>query len=243
VKNQGLPVLESAPMVVMRVQAIQGVPVGKVEGLPRWIANREFRSTYRDHLNSSETVIAGEWHATIPDPSGPVPLSLEEKIANDMRVKLGDVITLDVQGTPVEARVTSIRKVDWSRFNLNFFMVFPPGVLEGAPGFHVVTTRTPDAAASGILQHALTADFANVSSIDLTQILETVRGIHSKLSLLSSLLAEVTRIATLPILLGTPVPAVLSDPAGSIAARRVVVDNRLAPPVTAVAAPVSRRSF
>lgn len=203
VKNEGLPVLETAPMVTMRVQAIRGVPAGKVEGLPRWIASREFRSTYRDHLNSSETVIAGEWHASIPDASAPVPLSLEEKIANDMQVKVGDAITMDVQGTPVEARVTSIRKVDWSRFNLNFFMVFPPGVLEGAPGFNVVTTRTTDAAASGRLQHALTADFANVSCIDLTQILETVRAILSKISLVVSVLGGVTLIAALPILTGT----------------------------------------
>ncbi|MGV3661086.1 MAG: ABC transporter permease, partial [Prosthecobacter sp.] len=203
VRGQGLPVLESAPMVTMRVQAIRGVPVGKVPGLPKWIASREFRSTYRDHLKASETLIAGEWHSSIPDPNGLVPLSLEEKIAHDMQVKLGDTLTLDVQGIPVETRLTSIRKVDWSRFNLNFFMVFPPGVLEGAPGFHVITTRTPDAAATGRLQHALTADFANVSCIDLTQILETVRGILSKISLVVSVLGGVTLIAALPILTGT----------------------------------------
>ncbi len=203
VRSQGLPVLESTPMVTMRVQAIQGVPVDRVEGLPRWIANREFRSTYRAQPTSSETLTAGVWHAVVPDAGGPVPLSLEEKIAQDMRVKLGDTLTLDVQGVAVEARVTSIRRVDWSRFNLNFFMVFPPGALEGAPGFQVITTRTPDAAASGRLQHALTADFANVTSIDLTQILETVRGILSKISLVVTILGGVTLIAALPILTGT----------------------------------------
>lgn len=203
VKGQGLPVLESAPMVTMRVQAIEGVPTAKVQGLPRWIANREFRSTYRAHLTASETLMAGQWHETLPEPGGPVPLSLEEKIAQDMRVKLGDRITLDVQGIAVEARVSSIRKVDWSRFHLNFFMVFPPGVLENAPGFHVVTTRAPDAAASGRLQQALAAAFPNVSAIDLTQILATVRGILSKISLVVSVLGGVTLIAALPILIGT----------------------------------------
>src|SRR5690606_19487855 len=129
VKGQGLPVLENAPMVTMRVQAIRGVPAAKAKGVPRWVANREFRSTYRDYLNPTEKLIAGEWHKTIPEPGGPVPLSLEEKVAKDMRVNLGDAVTLDVQGVPVEAKVTSIRKVDWSRFNLNFFMIFPPGAL------------------------------------------------------------------------------------------------------------------
>jgi putative ABC transport system permease protein len=203
VKSQSLPVLEGAPMVTMRVQAIRGVPVSQVKGLPRWIANREFRSTYRDYLNSSESVTAGEWHKTITDPNGPIPLSLEENIARDMGVNLGDTMTLDVQGISLEARVTSFRKVDWSRFNLNFFMIFPPGALEGAPGFHVVTTHAPDAAASGNLQKALAAEFANVSCIDLAQILETVRGMLSKISLVVTLLGGFTLIAALPILIGT----------------------------------------
>ncbi|WP_113960228.1 ABC transporter permease [Roseimicrobium gellanilyticum] len=203
VKRHNLPVLEGAPMVTMRVQAIRGVPVGKVKGLPRWIANREFRSTYRDYLNSSESITAGEWHKTIPDPGGPIPLSLEEKIAKDMLVNVGDTMTLDVQGVSLEARVTSLRKVDWGRFNLNFFMIFPPGALEGAPGFHVVTTHAPDAAASGNLQKALAAEFGNVSCIDLAQILETVRSMLSQISLVVTLLGSFTLIAALPILIGT----------------------------------------
>jgi len=203
VKAQNLPVLENAPMVTMRIQAIRGVPVNEAKNVPKWVARREFRSTYRDFLNSTETLIAGEWHKTIPDPNGPVPLSLEEKIAGDLKVKLGDTLTIDVQGVPVEAKVTSIRKVDWSRFNLNFFMVFPPGVLEGAPGFNVITTRAPDATASGKLQRALATDFANVTAIDLSQILETVRDILSKISLVVTVLGGFTVLAGLPILVGT----------------------------------------
>lgn len=203
VKAQSLPVLENSPMVTMRIQAIRGVPINEAKNIPRWVARREFRSTYRDFLNPTETVIAGEWHKTIPDPNGPVPLSLEEKIAGDLKVKLGDTLTIDVQGVPVEAKITSIRKVDWSRFNLNFFMVFPPGVLEGAPGFNVITTRAPDAAASGKLQRALATDFANVTAIDLSQILETVRGILSKISLVVTVLGGFTVLAGLPILVGT----------------------------------------
>ncbi|MES2507732.1 MAG: FtsX-like permease family protein, partial [Verrucomicrobiota bacterium] len=203
VKSQGLPVLETAPMVTMRVQALKGVPVTQAEGVPRWIANREFRSTYRAHLNSSETLVAGEWHESLPSAEGPIPVSLEEKIAGDMRLQLGDTLTLDVQGITLEARVTSIRKVDWSRFNLNFFMVFPPGPLDGAPGFHVVTTRTPDAAAVGRLQKSLTREFPNVSSIDLSQILETVRSLFSKISWVITIMGGFTLIAALPIVVGT----------------------------------------
>jgi len=198
-----LPVLESAPMVTMRIESVRGVPIREAKGVPRWVARREFRSSYRAEMNETETLVAGEWHAALPASGGPVPLSLEADIAKDLRVKVGDELVLDVQGVPVNARVTSLRKVDWSRFNLNFFMVFPPGVLEGAPGFQVVTTRTPTAAASGALQRELVMDFANVSAIDLTQILETVRDILGKISLVVSLLAGFTVLAGLPILIGT----------------------------------------
>ncbi len=190
-------------MVTMRIQSIRGVPIGEAKDVPRWVARREFRSTYRDFSNATETLTAGVWHGFVPDPGGPVPLSLEEEIAKDLGVTIGDKMTLDVQGVPIEAEITSLRAVDWSQFNLNFFMIFPPGILENAPGFHVVTTRTPNPAASGELQRTLAAEFANVSAIDLTQILETVREILSKISLVVSVLGGFTVLAGLPILIGT----------------------------------------
>lgn len=201
--RQGLPLLESSPMVTMRIESVRGIPVRDAPNVPRWVARREFRSTYRDYLNPTETLVAGEWHKTVPGSGNPVPLSLEEQIAKDMNVGIGDELTLDVQGVSIPAKITSLRKVDWSRFNLNFFMVFPPGVLEDAPGFHVVTTKTPSAAASGELQRALVKDHANVSAIDLTLILETVRDILGKISAVVSVLAGFTVLAGLPILIGT----------------------------------------
>jgi putative ABC transport system permease protein len=201
-----LPRLENAPMVTMRIESVRGTPVRELEKkgeVPKWVLRREFRSSYRDHLNPTETLVAGEWFTRVSDPNGPVPLSLEAEIARDLGVAIGDELTLDVQGVPVRARVTSLRKVDWSRFNLNFFMIFPPGVLEGAPGFHVVTTRVPAGLTSGELQRALVHKFPNVSAIDLTLILENVRGILEKISRVVSVLAGFTVLSGLPILIGT----------------------------------------
>lgn len=203
VQGKNLPVLESAPMIPMRIQAIRGVPVDEVPNMPRWIASREFRSTYRDELGPSETVVGGVWHGTRRSTEGLVPVSLEEGLAEDIQVEVGDTLTLDVQGVPIEAEITSLRKVDWSRFTLNFFMIFPSGTLEGAPGFHVVTTRTPNAAASGDLQRALAAEFANVTSIDLTQLFERVRSIFTQISRVIALLGSLTLLAAIPIVIGT----------------------------------------
>lgn len=203
IQSEGLPVLEAPPMITMRVQSIRGQEISELKDVPRWVSRREFRSTYRNHLNHTETVVEGEFAVHHADPNEVVPLSLEKKIAQDMQVNVGDEIVMDVQGVPVKTRVTSIREVDWSQFNLNFFMVFPTGVLEEAPGFHVVTTRTPSAESSGRLQRRLVEDFANVTAIDLTQILEKVRGVLDKVSTVISLLAGFTLLAGLPIVIGT----------------------------------------
>lgn len=202
VEKEGLPVLESTPMVTMRVQSIRGTPVAELNNVPGWVGRREFRSTYRDELNATEELVAGTLPTRAYGIDEVVPLSLEEKIAADMKVEIGDEIVMDVQGIPVQTEVASIRRVDWSQFNLNFFMVFPPGVLESAPGFHVVTTRTPNPEASGQLQRKLASRFANVTAIDLSLILQTVRDILGKISLVVSILAGFTVLAGLPILAG-----------------------------------------
>jgi putative ABC transport system permease protein len=206
IRAQGLPVLETAPMVTMRISAVRGVPVQEVQRkkeIPRWILQREFRSPYRAALSPTEKIVAGQWVPRITDPNAPVPLSLEKEIAKDLKVGVGDELTLDVQGAPIRARIASLREVDWSRFNLNFFMVFPPGVLEDAPGFFVHTTRLPAGATSGALQRALVQKFPNVTAIDLTAILETVRSILAKIIRAVSLVAAFTVLAGLPILAGT----------------------------------------
>jgi len=203
IEEQGLPFLESAPMVTMRLESIGGIPVRELRNageLPGWVVRREYRSTYRDWLNDTETTLAGEWPVEVRE--GPVPVSLEEDMASDMGVALGDIFTMNIQGIPMTAKVAHLRLVDWSRFNLNFFMVFPEGVLENAPGFHVATTRIPPGDSSGLLQRELAKDFPNVSAIDLTLILETVRGILDRVSLAVEFLTLFTLISGVSILIG-----------------------------------------
>ena len=217
-----LPLLENAPIVTMRIASVKGVPVreleqqaearakaarekgGEPKGTPRWVLQREYRSSYRAELTGSEELAAGASFSSLPWKPGaePVPVSLEVKIARDLELGVGDELGLDVQGVPLRAKVVNLRKVDWSRFNLNFFMVFPPGVLEAAPGFTVITTRIPKEASSGALQRALVREFPNVSAIDLTLILETVTEILEQISRVVEVLAGVTVLAGAPILLG-----------------------------------------
>ncbi|MDB6170738.1 MAG: macB 4 [Chthoniobacteraceae bacterium] len=219
-KERHLPELESAPIVTMRIESIKGVPIRELEAaedetesdgkarfnqsqnkIPKWVLQREYRSSYRNELSATESIVVGQWFSGAADPNGAVPLSLESEIAKDLHVTVGDEMVLDVQGIPIRARIANLRKVDWSRFNLNFFMIFPPGVLESAPGFHVITTRTPGS--SGELQRALVTQFPNVSAIDLTLILETVGSILERIGRVIQIMAAFTVVAGIPILVGT----------------------------------------
>lgn len=211
--DSGLSAMEDAPMISMRLTEVNGTPVRELKDIPRWINRREFRSTYRSQLSQSERLVGGKWHQSVPvDFASRVavaegrlvtPLSLERDIADDLNVKLGDTLTLDVQGMPIVAVVTSLREVDWGQMNLNFFMVFPPGILDQAPAFHVITTRAPDAVSSGQFQAKLATALPNVSAIDLTPILNELRAITQTMSLVISILASFTVLAGLPIFLGT----------------------------------------
>jgi putative ABC transport system permease protein len=96
---------------------------------------------------------------------------LEERFAKSVPIKLGDSLLFNVQGMMVPAVVKSLRDVDWNRIQTNFRVVFPVGVLEDAPQFHVLLTRVPSKEASASYQQAVVQNFPNVSIIDLQLVL------------------------------------------------------------------------
>jgi putative ABC transport system permease protein len=189
----------------MKITAIKGRGVGalladKAESMPGWALRREYRSTYRDTLADTEEVTAGKFTGRVPEAASPIPISVEQGLAHDLHVKLGDSITFDVQGVPLATQVTSLRKVDWRRLQPNFFIVFPAGVLESAPKFFVVATRAPTPADSARLQQAVVRAFPNVSAIDLTLVIETFDDIFSKVSLVVRFMALFTMATGLIVL-------------------------------------------
>ena len=173
-------------------------------GVPRWVRERQYRSTYRDHLEDSEELVAGELHGPFTGGIDDViPVSVEEKIAEDMGVTLGDELEWDVQGMPIKTRVTSLRKVDWRRVQPNFFVVFPSGSLDGAPAQHILTTHVEDSAESATLQREVVKRFPNVSAIDLTFIVQTIDGIIDRVTYVIEFMALFTVATGLFVLVGT----------------------------------------
>jgi putative ABC transport system permease protein len=98
----------------------------------------------------------------------PARISVEQDVARELGVGVGDEIVWDVQGITIPSRVTSLREVDWARFEPNFFVVFAPGTLESAPQTLVTLTRITNPADRGRFQRRLAERFPNVSTLDLS---------------------------------------------------------------------------
>jgi putative ABC transport system permease protein len=201
-----IPVLDNIPIITMRVQEINGRSVNEIRNdtisnIGRWVLNHEFRVTYRDSLIATESIKEGSW---VPkaDPKAVVPISVAENFAFDAKVGVGDRVTFNVQGVLIETEIGSIRAVDWGRVQLNFSVLFPSGILEDAPKFHVLTTRTPSKEVSAKLQRQLVSNFPNISIIDLRQILVLLEGILNKISLVINFMALLSILTGIIVLIG-----------------------------------------
>ncbi len=208
IRDHGLPLVAEAPVVTMRLEAINGRTVREIRDdeerkMPRWVLNREYRSTFRRSLTGTETMDSGKWVAEWASDSDPVPISLEVGIAEEMQVGLGDALVFDVQGVPVSCVVANLREVDWRRVRPNFFVVFPVGPIDAAPWFAIMSTRVPGSEASAAFQRDLLEKFPNVSAIDLRLILETVNGVLDKVSFVFRFLALFTVVTGLIVLIGS----------------------------------------
>ncbi|MFB3079914.1 MAG: ABC transporter permease, partial [Lysobacterales bacterium] len=187
VTAQGLPILQEAPMITMRLTVLKGELIEDIlsdstrdvsRGLLRW----EFRTTYRDTLFESEKVVAGVWIGRLEEEQSVIPISFEEGAAQRLLLSVGDTLVWNVQGVPLTTRIASLRKVDWQRIQANFMVVFPQGALEYAPQIYILATKAPTTARSADLQRILVRSFPNVSIIDLALVLSTLDGFLSKIS-------------------------------------------------------------
>ena len=202
-----LPVMQQTAVVSMRLAGLKGRTIAEVMQdstvrTQRWALRREYRSTYRSHLEDAETLLEGSLQSRVTDGKDSVYVSVEQGIANRLGVGIGDEIVFDVHGVPVKTTVGSVRAVDWQRVQPNFFMVFPDGVLEEAPQFHVVVTRIDDPQTSARFQQETVSRFPNVSMIDLSLILGTLNTILGKVSLIVRFMALFSVFTGVIVLVG-----------------------------------------
>ena len=189
IRSAGLSMTSPTPIVPMRIRSVKGRPISQLlagdsatgdERSNAWVFRREYRSTYRDSVVGTERIVAGK----LPGQSGPpVGISVEQDLARELGVGVGDEIVWDVQGIALPSRVTSLREVTWGRFEPNFFVVFPSSALLRAPQTFVVLTRIGSPAERGRFQRRLAERFSNVSTLDLSMLQESLERLVDRVAL------------------------------------------------------------
>jgi putative ABC transport system permease protein len=206
-KRQGLPVRPTVPIVSMRLEQVNSLKASQVqEDTSREqsmrLFSREYRVTFRDTITPYEKVVEGTWRGNV-DSSGRVFISIEKGFANRFNLKIGDTLYFNVQGAIVETIIGSFREVEWFRIQANFLVVFPKGVLEDAPQFHVFLTHTPSQESSVKFQQETVKRFPNVSIIDLDLVLSTLNDLLEKIAFVIRFIAVFSIITGLVVLISS----------------------------------------
>lgn len=204
-KDGGAESIDSVPVVMARLRSVDGRTVEELaaregkegEERDRWAFTREQRLTWLAKLAPDNTITAGALWSS----ADPAEMSLEEEFAARLGATVGSKLAFDVQGVPLEFTVTSLRRVDWKTFGINFFFVCEPGSLDGAPHFRLAAARLP-ADAENRVQDAVAAVAPNVTMLRIREILERITSVFARIGAGVNALAAVAVVSGLVILFG-----------------------------------------
>ena len=201
VEGQGARTTRVLPMIRGRLTAINGRPVeegrrggrGDEEGF----ATREQNLTWTTDLGADNRIVAGRWW-TSADFGRPL-VSLASEFQEALGAQLGDRLSFDIGGEPIEATVASIRKVKWDTFQPNFFIVFAPGVLDRVAGTYMTSAYFTPGTARTLAE--LAHRYPSVSIFDIDELLTQVRAVLDKAALAVQSVFVFTLFAGLTVLL------------------------------------------
>lgn len=176
-RAQGIERFDWYPMFRGRLVAINDQPID-LEALPtdrgRRLAEREFNLSHSAQAPSHNAIVAGRWQ---PEEQGAI--SVEDGLAEDLGLQLGDRLTFEIAGVPVQARISSLREVDWSSMRANFFVLFPVSQLPEVPVTYLSAFRAPVAAS---FDAELVRAYPNITLIDLSATLAQLQQVLAQVS-------------------------------------------------------------
>ncbi|MDB4918010.1 MAG: putative rane protein [Gemmatimonadetes bacterium] len=210
IRAGGYLVAQRTPLVSMKLVAINSLEGDKMltgdtaarhsRPRERWILRREFRSTFRDSLTPSEVIKSGHFPKGGSAPDKLPEVSLDAEIAKSMQVGLLDTLTWDVQGVKVKVLVTSLRDVNWTRFEPNFYAVFEKRALAKAPKQFVILADVRGQGAVARLQRDVVTKYPNVASLDLTLVQQTIAKVLDKVTTAIRFMAGLSLALGIPVL-------------------------------------------
>jgi putative ABC transport system permease protein len=188
------------PMIRARMTALNGTPIAELPlagDRAQNFAEREQNLSWAADLQEDNKIVEGRWWNEGDRDRKLV--SVATDYAEELGIKLGDVLSFDVAGEPLEAEVTSIREVQWDTFRPNFFLVFSPGALDGMVGTWLTALNLDEAGARSLVE--LVRQFPSVSIFDIEAILNQVRQVSDRASLAVQYVFLFTLLAGITVLL------------------------------------------
>ena len=171
-RRAGVAQYDWYPMIRGRLVAVNGKPVGAADytdDRAQRLIEREFNLSTAVEVPSHNPVVAGRW---TPNEVGAI--SMEDGIATTLGLKLGDELRFDIGGVTKDARITSLRKVDWGSMRANFFAMYPVAHLDGVAITYLAAFHAPDKAG---FDNALVQQFPNITSVDMAATLAQVQSV------------------------------------------------------------------
>ncbi len=196
--------VEDVPMLRGRIVAARGVKAEDLKASTdsEWVLQSDRGLTYTGEVPKGSKVVEGAWWG--PDYQGPPLVSLEKKIADGLKLKIGDEVVVNVLGRDITATIGNMRTVDWQSLGINFVLVFSPNAFRGAPHTHIATlTEThPDPAGDARIIKSVADAFPMVTSVRVREALETIGTVVTNLVLAIRGASAVTLISAILVLGG-----------------------------------------
>ncbi|SDI68733.1 MULTISPECIES: ABC transporter permease [Bradyrhizobium] len=196
--------VEDVPMLRGRIVAARGVKADELGASQdsEWVLQSDRGLTYTGEIPKGSKIVEGEWWGN--DYSGPPLVSMEKKIADGLKLKIGDEIVVNVLGRDIPAKIANLRNIDWQGLGINFVLVFSPNAFKGAPLTHVATLTEahPDAAGDARIIKQVADAFPMVTSVRVREALETIGAVVTNLVLAIRGASAVTLISAILVLGG-----------------------------------------
>ena len=208
IHNEQVQLNFMSPMVSARFSELNGKEVKKIDQKESFTRederekrsrNRGVNLSYRTGLLKAESIVEGEAIVGSYDFKGnELPkISLEQRYANRMKVSVGDTMTFNIQGLPIEGKVVNLRKVKWNTFQPNFFILLQPGVIDDAPKTFLAALPPLTAEKKNSLQIKVVDAFPNISMIDVSKLVKKLGEIISQMSNILKIMAWLSVLAGL----------------------------------------------
>ncbi len=186
--------LNEVPSLRGRITSINGKPAEQALTAERhaWMLRSDRGITYAAKPPKYSDIIAGQWWPE--NYQGPPLISVYKDLAEAFGIGIGDEVGFTILGRNITAKIGSIRQIDWSTFNLNFTVIFSPGVLDNAPHTWLATVQTTTADADIAVQQAVINKFSNITPVRVKEALSAAQKLLQQMGIAVQVIALLTLI-------------------------------------------------